>query len=65
MSAKDKTTKVLTDNLEAIAKKHFNHTLEQKGSDGADFFEVGVVALKNALVDAFVQGIHCGRTIDE
>lgn len=50
--------------LEKIAKKWFDvETLERRGSDGLDFYDVSVGCIKNALDEAFKAGMEVGYTI--
>jgi hypothetical protein len=52
-----KAAQALSDQLEAIARKHlWIETLETRHSDRLDFHEVGVASLKNALQAAFEAG---------
>jgi hypothetical protein len=45
--------------LETIAKKWFNvETLETRGSDGLDFYDVSVFCMKKALDEAFRAGME-------
>ena len=45
--------------LERIAKKWFNvETLETRGSDGLDFYDVSVGCMKSALDEAFKAGME-------
>lgn len=50
--------------LEKIAKKWFNvETLETRGSDGLDFYDVSVGCMKSALDEAFKAGMEVGFTL--
>ena len=42
--------------FEQLAQKHLFHTLEEKLSDSYDFFEVGVLSIKDLLEDAYEAG---------
>jgi hypothetical protein len=45
--------------LETIAKKWFNvETLETRGRDGLDFYDVSVFCMKSALDEAFRSGME-------
>jgi hypothetical protein len=45
--------------LETIAKKWFNvETLETRGRDGLDFYDVSVGCMKSALDEAFRAGME-------
>ena len=45
--------------LETIAKKWFNvETLETRGRDGLDFYDVSVGCMKSALDEAFRSGME-------
>ena len=51
--------------LERIAKKWFNvETLETRGSDGLDFYDVSVFCMKSALDEAFKAGLEVGFTVN-
>lgn len=51
--------------LTKIAQKYVFglETLETQNSDSADFYDVAVWQIKDALIDAFVAGMHTGMTI--
>lgn len=51
----------LDQKLEAIAKKWFDvETLETRGMDGLDFYDVSVGCIKKALHEAFSVGLEIG-----
>jgi hypothetical protein len=51
--------------LEKIAKKWFNvETLELRGRDGLDFYDVSVACMKEALNEAFKAGMQVGMKLN-
>jgi len=59
MSKTWKPEQEIIDILENIAKKHFRiPSLETQNSDRSDFFDCGVVSLREALLAAFQSGRH-------
>ena len=52
--------------LGKIAKKWFNvETLETRGHDSLDFYDVSVGCLKKALDEAFKAGMELGLILDK